>query len=1273
MTLGDQIGFALVRVHNSGGVVGAGFLVAPTLVVTCAHVVAEDATAEAPPAGDVLVDFPLLTGTGPVVASVVGWQPVRPDGTGDVAVLGLHPPPGARPVPMAPRSADVWGHRVRVCGFPRGFEDGRWLSGVLRARQGTGWLQVEVDGPVRAGFSGAPVWDEDAAGVVGMLVARAGDGTAFVVPGGALGEWDDHLPAPFRGLSAFDEVDAPFFHGRDADTARLRAHVAEKDLVLVVGPSGSGKSSLVRAGLLPGLRADGVHVEVCKRLPGDLPDGRSLLFVDQFEELVDEDPGLARDLLRRLTGVLAEPGRRAVLTARSDSLDGLLTAGSARALEHAVMLVGPLDVEGLRAAVTRPVDAVGGTRFEDGLVERIVADAGREPGRLPLVEFALTELWERRRGGWLTHGSYDAIGGVSGALTRYADRALWLPTTGAKQILTRLARPDGAGGFVKTRIKVSEVGDPKILERLAATRLVVIGDGVVELAHQALVDRWDRLRGWLEADREFLAWRADLDQRLTQWEDAARDRRSLLGGLALDRALSWRGKRALSDAERDYIERSRVRSRRETWTGRSLTAVLAVIALLAGVFLVRSEAQRHELDERVRLSDASLLGEESLRLRDSQVPTALQLALAAWREHPAARNAHRAVLAQRQAWWSADRVLKRAGGHPAASADGGVLGLWDEKRRKVTVWWDDRSWEVPTDDVGAHAISPDGGLLALAAHRSEVLLWNLRDRTGPVPLPHRPDGGVERLRFAADGGSLTATAHRRLVAWDVASAAVVAETSWGAWDAVLLPDRGAFLAERFDEHDNGVEFDVAVRRVLVRDPAGTTLRDFGKGTVIVGQGEAVAECAPDGIRLHSPTSDEVRAAPVGGTGCRLGLLTMDDARDTTRRFIRLGDGEPDRRTYLHWPSGRTYTVRGPFGKRPVVVGALTPDGGFTAEVVHGDHSVRLRAPRPDPPVGVLGEVGAVVYHPGDGPHAVIAMDGVLRFVDASGSLTGELPLSRRLGQVGFSRDGGSLLISSDDTVKVHDTADLRLRHTIRPPDRRAPDPGPMTFAQVSEYEVAVGFDATITRWRLDTGRQVGVPIALGDNGQLHPRPGPDHVGQVVVEGGGGLEVWDTTTGRALGKLPVPVSGLRAGFVFDGTGKRIAALEPEGAGVQVWDLERREQVTRFPVVAEALPAFVDDTLVVQTPDGVQVWRGDELVADVELSAGVRRGVHVKDGVLRHLARHDRGAGRGVDAPWSLPLDPWDAFAALCRLQYRGFTPAELEMLPDRVDPRPPCHS
>ncbi|MEU0065505.1 trypsin-like peptidase domain-containing protein, partial [Streptomyces albidoflavus] len=280
---------ALLRICDGRGTaVGLGFLVSDTVALTCAHVVtaALGTPVGTPPGPDarVSVDLPLVAGRPRAEVAVEWWLPPRgpgdgPGGAGDVAVLRFDaPPPGARPVRLVDTEAStdgLWGHRVRAFGLLTGRPGGVWHAGVLRGRQADGWVQADLVGggyAVSHGFSGGPVWDDRLSGVVGMVtVADTGETPAsYLIPtDGLAAAWPALVPlvsppSPFRGLTAFEEADAAVFHGRRNESDQVVGALEQHRWVTVVGPSGSGKSSLALAGVAPRLRARGACVAVVR-------------------------------------------------------------------------------------------------------------------------------------------------------------------------------------------------------------------------------------------------------------------------------------------------------------------------------------------------------------------------------------------------------------------------------------------------------------------------------------------------------------------------------------------------------------------------------------------------------------------------------------------------------------------------------------------------------------------------------------------------------------------------------------------------------------------------------------------------------------------------------------------------------------------------------------------------------------------------------------------------------------------------------------------------
>ena len=480
---------------------------------------------------------------------------------------------------------------------------------------------------------------------------------------------------PFKGLRAFREDDSSDFFGRDrlvADVVR-RLDRGER-LIGLVGPSGSGKSSMVRAGLIPALRkgaitgSDGwliaqmvpgsrpfVELEVAllrssldapdslseqlaapetgmlqgalRMLPGD--DSRLLLVIDQFEELftLTRDEVERSRFLANLLPVLEDPHGRVmvVLTLRADFYDRPLAYPEFGArMGDGVVNVVSLTPDELEEAAQKPAE-LAGVSFEPALLAALLTDVVGRPGALPLFQYTLTELFNRRVGDTLTLDSYRAMDGVSGALTRRADGLYSELDAGqqaaAEQLFLRLVTIFDSDEWGRRRVPASEIVslDVDVVDLqgvialytehrlLTLDRDFVTGSPTVEVAHEALLTQWGRLRGWIEESREDVRRHAALTTAMNEWVAADRDPDYLLSGTRLEGYEQWAATATmrLNADERDYldvaiemrdrartVEESRVAleaktvrsAKRRLW---GLAAALAVlVAVGAGILIV---------------------------------------------------------------------------------------------------------------------------------------------------------------------------------------------------------------------------------------------------------------------------------------------------------------------------------------------------------------------------------------------------------------------------------------------------------------------------------------------------------------------------------------------------------------------------------------------------------------------------------------------------------------------------------------------------------------
>lgn len=433
---------------------------------------------------------------------------------------------------------------------------------------------------------------------------------------------------PFRGLQAFGPEDREFFFGREALAVKLLGRLDESPFLAVLGPSGSGKSSLVLAGLVPILDGRSPGCPHAYLTPGEAPAQRleialagaapgAPLVVDQFEELFS----LCRDETERETfikNLLALAAAHPILvTMRADFWGDCARYPALKEKMQAHQeLVGPLQAGELRSAIEQQAARVG-LRFEAGLAETILEDVQPEPGAMPLLQHALLLLWQRRRGRWLRSEEYRSFGGIQKAIAHTADEIYrrWdeMDRERGRHIFIRLTRleADPTPGVeqrdTRRRVSLEELvpagSDPavtrEIVRQLADARLLVTGTNPlqgqeeVEVAHEALIRHWPRLRGWLDEDRAGLRMGEGVREAALEWVASSPDPRRLDEGLLVHRGgrledvleLAASQRFPFNQLEMDYLHACRSLGERER-KARERRRNLAVGATLAAALVM---------------------------------------------------------------------------------------------------------------------------------------------------------------------------------------------------------------------------------------------------------------------------------------------------------------------------------------------------------------------------------------------------------------------------------------------------------------------------------------------------------------------------------------------------------------------------------------------------------------------------------------------------------------------------------------------------------------
>ncbi|MBF0306069.1 MAG: trypsin-like peptidase domain-containing protein, partial [Alphaproteobacteria bacterium] len=577
---------AVVQILSGSRICGGGFLAAPGVVLTCAHVVRNAlgrTTDDAPPAdATVEVVFPPYRSQG-ITARISRWRPFDLD----IAALEIDPgkAAGVRPMKLAssPAHDDA---DFEAFGFPAGFPSGRTERGVIWGRTGDGLLEIRPTDShkyfVEQGFSGVPAVANGS--VIGMANATGPepeDRLAYLLPVDDIERGWPPLAKPYRGLAAFDAESARWFRGRDSFVTDILERLESEAVVAIIGASGCGKSSVVKAGVVPAKQKEGWRIASCRigdrpahnlarelasllypgAAAGDradraksletlfrddissaldhvdelLRDAPVLVVLDQFEELVT----LASDTERvAFDGILThlnehcrgKTGLRAVLTLRSDYVDAIDGLACARHLLnrsriHLTRMTRPE----LADAVQGPARELGVT-FADGVDGDLIGQVDRSPGLLPLLQYALHQLWPTQKGAVIPATMLTACGGLEGVLGECADAVLAKMDDGdrerARILFTRhlvTVTEAGIAHDTKRTATRAELGELwNVAQTFAAegTWLLLIdqdranGDATVEILHEALIRNWATLAAWLNEVRALRVWEADLRRQM---------------------------------------------------------------------------------------------------------------------------------------------------------------------------------------------------------------------------------------------------------------------------------------------------------------------------------------------------------------------------------------------------------------------------------------------------------------------------------------------------------------------------------------------------------------------------------------------------------------------------------------------------------------------------------------------------------------------------------------------------------------------------------------
>ena len=1082
-------------------------------------------------------------------------------------------------------------------------------------------------------------------------------------------------PCPYPGLAFFGPNDSALFFGRDAAIERLTAAVTRRSFTALVGSSGSGKSSVVLAGLAPSLHGLGGWRYGYFRIGNELehdpflalaralvplfmasPDGldrlantkklatmlragdltlrdvfadsrgqdkgsRILLIADQFEEtftLVEDEATRNRFIDVLLAGFRdpvssAAPDVSLILTMRADFYGrALLYRPLADALQGHVENLGPMSREELRAAIVQPA-ANANLSFDPGLVETLLDDVESKPGSLPLLQFALREMWGRQENRRITRESYDAIGGVQGALAKRAE-TIFADMTGHgantameahfQRLFTRLVTPGEGQEDTRRIADRHELGDEvwSLAQRLAdeGNRLVVTsapgpGYETAEVVHEALIRNWPTLTGWINRDRAFLSWLRLIKPTLELWSADRTDEGPLLRGGMLAQASDWFARRGgdFSPAERDYIEASLALRQRED--------------------AEREAGRQAEIGRQRELAEAAvkLAVEQRRRARMALVGGIVALLLAVF-------GVGMGAVAYREAADATQKGEEAIRNFQAAQRNAQKAEAEKAKADRAAIIATARQWaaQAPTDlDLRA----PRHLLLALNAislsrrHdffdpvESIQLLNNVLTSTGGVPLQH--SGPVGMIGLSPGGRWLAAASEGEIRLWDMQAPGATPRTLSGhnKINKIAFSPDGKTLAAAGNDFTLrlwtlGEADPSASERVLKGHTAAVVDAAFKLGSRWVATASAdgtarlwdLAASNPETASLVLPheASAQVNTLAFSPDEHWLATASWTSGKGTLRLWD-LASPDPAKDPRLIKVESEIDVVAG----TDIHKLAFSPDSVWLALGATETYTVlliKVATPEMRFPLKVDQWVGQLAFSP-DGHWLAAPSQYKARLWDLTKPDPAAAPLflgghKGALVDLAFAPDGKWFATaSSDQTAQLWSVSDrFTLAAVLR--GHEGPLSG-LAFDRDGRLLVTASEDSTVRLW--DTSSPTAEPLASpakeggGDlqvwdlravGSRASPRilgdkldPGataifsPDGQWLATVSGNDGhdyfVHLWNLTTASPTRHIVPNITGFLASPVFSPDGRWLATASSGSPAVNLWDLKAPDPVSR----------------------------------------------------------------------------------------------------------------
>ncbi len=1010
------------------------------------------------------------------------------------------------------------------------------------------------------------------------------------------------LPCPYRGLDAFRKEDAPFFCGRENFIEQLEVAVRKKPLVAVIGRSGSGKSSVVFAGLIPKLgqkrgwlirdfrpekrpfynlakalipllepkmtETDKL-VEIRKQAEalqqGDLalqdvveailqkkPSAQHfLLVVDQFEELytlcqVAEE---RQQFLNQLVATVAAaqqkrtPDFTLLITLRDDFLGQAIDYPpfGEQLQQWKPEFILSMNSQELQDAIEKPAQKLD-VQLQEGLTKIILDAVSREPGSLPLLEFALKLLWEKQSDGKLTHAAYEEIGGVEKALANHAEDVYQKLTEDEQQrvqhIFTQLVRP-GAGTEDTRRLATrTDVGEDNwdLVTYLANqdARLVVTGcdeatgEATVEVVHEALIRGWERLRQWMEADREFRTWQERLRAAMQIWENSRRDEGALLRGALLVEAEDWMKQRGdtINSAEKAFIQASRGHQIEEAQRWKSLyeEAEKQRKIAIAGKLAAKSELLRSQQPD--LLSRSVLLAVEAVK-RDRSLETdqALREGLRLL-PRPIATINHEPIVAavvfnplspfptqKRQPKVQA-LAFSPDGEYLATACDDGTARIWTWQTANDKPF---KCMRHETWNLSTVVYSPNQPYLVTVSAEHIISVWDTYSEK-LIATKKLPNATVTDITFNIDGRCLLITTlNGSIEVWAIINNELqrIYGRGYGysLWGVAISPDEQSVVISgdnrailQWKPGSEGVEYiEHEGISAIAFSPKGKYLATAGRDHTArvwdVSNGREIARMP------HDPTfSDAWRAVAFSPDG----------------RYLATGNGSKTARVWDAKSGEEVARITHENNVRDIAFYPV-PNGRYLVATASGDQTAQVWELDRLPEVAcVIHEkmVLDVAFSPDGNYLATASEDGTVRISEVT---TGKefpsisIPDNQPVRAIAFSPDGEYIAITTSrgETAWVQKWKDISSQPFIEMKHTGIIDD--VAFSPKGEYVATVSNDHSVKLWDLATGNTVK---SLSHESQVQSVAfSPD--GKLLTAGSfnGIVLVWDVDTGEEVRRLP----------------------------------------------------------------------------------------------------------------------------------------------------------